>query len=117
MNPDFQWMPDQASTLAPQVDHLYYFLSALTAFFTVLIFLMIVYLGLKYRRKSEVMPKLVHGNLSLEVAWTIIPTVIVIFIFGWSATLFVRMSRPPEAAPAAFGTSRCSSRRSLCRPG
>lgn len=98
MNPDFQWMPDQASTVAPQVDRLYYFLAGVTVFFTALIFLMIVFLGLKYRRKSEAMPPLVHGNLSLELAWTFIPLVIVMVIFGWGATLYVRMSRPPEAA-------------------
>jgi cytochrome c oxidase subunit II len=98
MNRDFQWMPDQASTLAPQVDHLYYFLVAVTVFFTVLIFVMIVYLGLKYRRKSEVMPALVHGNLKLEVAWTIVPLMFVIVMFVWGASLFVRMSKPPDTA-------------------
>ena len=97
MNKDFQWMPDQASSLAPQVDHLYYFLVAVTVFFTVLIFVMIVYLGLKYRRKSEVMPPGVHGNLTLEVVWTIVPFVFVIIMFAWSSSLFVRMSKPPES--------------------
>jgi cytochrome c oxidase subunit 2 len=98
MNPDFQWMPDQASTLAPEIDHLYYFLNGITAFFTVLIFVMIVYLGLKYRRKSEAMPPLVHGNFSLEMVWTLIPVVVVMVLFGWSSALFVRMSRPPASA-------------------
>ena len=98
MNTDFQIVPDQASTLAPQVDYLYYFLTAVTVFFTALIFLLIVYLGLKYRRKSEAMPAEVHGHMGLELAWTFIPLVFVTIMFGWSATLFVRMSRVPDNA-------------------
>ncbi|CAN5569270.1 cytochrome c oxidase subunit II [soil metagenome] len=98
MNEGFQFMPDQASSVAPQVDHLYYFLIAVTVFFTVLIFVLIVYLGLKYRRKSEAMPPHVHGNMKLEIAWTIVPMILVIVMFVWGASLFVQMSRPPANA-------------------
>ena len=34
-----QLFPDQASTIAPEVDHLLYYLLAVTVFFTVLIWL------------------------------------------------------------------------------
>ena len=45
--------PDQASTFAPDVDHLLYFLTAVTVFFSVLIFGAIFYFAIKYRRRSE----------------------------------------------------------------
>ena len=49
----FQLFPEQASTLAPEVDHLLYFLLAITVFFTVLIFGAIFYFAIRYRRRSE----------------------------------------------------------------
>ena len=50
---EFQLFPVQASTLAPEVDHLLYFLLAVTVFFTLLIFGAIFYFAIRYRRRSE----------------------------------------------------------------
>jgi len=94
--PQTQILPTQASTMAPQVDALYFFLVALTAFFTLLISAFVVYAAIKYRRRSpDEVGKAIHGNLKLEITWTVIPLVIVLFIFGWSARLFFTMARPP----------------------
>ena len=38
MDKGFQWWPEQASNFAPRVDALFNFLNAVTAFFTLLIF-------------------------------------------------------------------------------
>ena len=62
MNTDFRLFPDQASRLAPQVDALYLFLVLLSAFFTLLIFVLIVYFALKYRRRSEERPAEIHTD-------------------------------------------------------
>ena len=57
----FQLFPEQASTLAPEVDHLLYFLLAITVFFTLLIFGAIFYFAVRYRRRSEnELPHVVH---------------------------------------------------------
>ena len=45
--------PEQASTIAPEVDHLLYFLIAVTVFFSVLIFCAIFYFAIRYRRRSR----------------------------------------------------------------
>ena len=45
--------PEQASTFAPDVDHLTYFLLAVSIFFTVLIFTAIFVFAIQYRRRSE----------------------------------------------------------------
>ena len=44
---EFRLFPEQASTLAPQVDHLLYFLLAVTVFFTLLIFGAIFYFAIR----------------------------------------------------------------------
>lgn len=82
--------------MASRVDALYFFLVALTAFFTIVISAVVVYFALKYRRKArEEAGVPIHGNLLLEATWTGIPLLIVLFIFGWSASIFFSMARPP----------------------
>ena len=44
--------PEAASTMASRVDNLYFFLLALTAFFSVLIAGLIVYYAVKYHRRT-----------------------------------------------------------------
>ena len=45
-------LPQQASTMAARVDALYFFLIAVSSFFSLLIAGLIVYYAVKYRRRS-----------------------------------------------------------------
>jgi cytochrome c oxidase subunit 2 len=95
--------PDQASTIAQGVDHLYYFLTAIDLLFTAIIFLTIFYFALRYRRHSEEdKPPEIEGNIPLELAWTVIPLGLCIIVFLWGTNLFIQNSRPPEAAAEIF---------------
>jgi cytochrome c oxidase subunit 2 len=91
--------PETASTMAPRVDALYFFLIGLAVFFSLLIAGLITYYALKFRRRS---PRAIgaqsHGNLVLEIAWTAIPLLITMVIFVWGAGLYFAMSRPPDDA-------------------
>ncbi|HZP17454.1 MAG TPA: cytochrome c oxidase subunit II [Terriglobales bacterium] len=94
-----QLFPQQASAIAPEVDHLLYFLLAVTVFFTVGIFFAIAYFAVRYRRRSELeMPPEVHGSIALELTWTLIPTGLTMIMFVWGASLFMKMQLPPEDA-------------------
>jgi cytochrome c oxidase subunit II len=89
----------EASTMAPSVDLLMWFEIAVSAFFTGLIFVLLFYFAIKYRRKSkDEVPVQIHGSIPLEIIWTIIPTFIVIVMFVWGAELFIRDARPPRNA-------------------
>lgn len=100
---DFQLRPTEASSIARSVDHLFYFLTLVTLFFTVLIFGLIFYFMIKYRRRSDdEMPKPVETSLSLELAWTLIPTAICAVMFIWSSSLYFQNSRPPDASMEIF---------------
>jgi cytochrome c oxidase subunit II len=89
--------PVQASTIAPEVDHLLYFLLAVSVFFTVLIFAAIVYFAIRYRRRSEQeLPRVVHTGLALEIVWTVIPFGLTMVMFSWGAAIFFKESRPPD---------------------
>ncbi len=93
----FPFFPEQASTLAGRVDALYFFLVAISAFFSLLIAGMVVFLAVRYRRRSaDETGTAIHGSLALELTWTIIPLGIVIVIFFWSAEVYFSMARVPR---------------------
>jgi len=95
--------PERGSTIAEGVDHLHYFLTAITLIFTAIIFATIFYFAVKYRRQSENdKPPHIAGSLTLEILWTLIPTLLAFVTFVWSASLYFRNSRPPEAALEIF---------------
>jgi cytochrome c oxidase subunit II len=99
----FQFQPPAASSIADSVDHLYFFLTGITVFFTVLIFSIIFYFMIKYRRRPGQAPAPeTHTSMFLELSWTIIPSLICVVIFVWSSALFVRNARPPAKSREIF---------------
>jgi cytochrome c oxidase subunit 2 len=95
--------PPAASSIAEGVDKLLFFLTGITLFFAALIFSIIFYLMVKYRRRSEdEHPAETAENLPLELTWTLIPTALCAIVFIWSSSLYVRNSRPPAASTEIF---------------
>lgn len=92
----FRLFPERASTVSHQTDALYIFLCSITAFFTLLIFALIVGFCIKYRRRSATPPAPLHTDLRLELVWTAIPLIISLFIFFWGARVFFYIYRPPS---------------------
>jgi len=98
-----QFRPTDASTSAARVDHLYFFLTGLTLFFTFFIFATIFYFMIKYRRRSEEeRPPETQDSAALELTWIVIPSLICVFIFLWGASLFFAAARPPQGAMEIF---------------
>jgi cytochrome c oxidase subunit 2 len=99
MGPTFPLFPEQASTMAPHVDALYFYLLAVSGFFSLLIAVLVIVFAVKYRRRSEQeLPRAIEGSLKLEVAWSVIPLLIGLSFFFWGAKLFFAMNRPPNDA-------------------
>jgi len=92
---NFPLIPEQASTFAPDVDLMFYALTAFVALFTVGITLVLIVLGLKF--KAEPGRKSVHvENMKVELIWSAIPAVIAIIIFAWGAVLYFNYRNIPE---------------------
>jgi cytochrome c oxidase subunit II len=95
----FPLFPHQASTMAPRVDALYFYLVAVTVVFSLLIAIAILYFAIKYRRRSESeLPHGIEGSLKLEIAWSVIPLLFTLTFFFWGASIFFAMNRPPDDA-------------------
>lgn len=91
--------PEAASSIARQVDYLYAYLSVVTIVMTGLIFAVVFFFAIKYRRKSpNETPRQIHGSLVLEITWSIIPFVVMLSFFWWGAEIFFANATPPSNA-------------------
>ena len=99
--------PDQASTFAKDVDMLYFFILAVCSFFALAVAVSVIYFGLRYHRTHEgEIGARIEGSLPLELLWSVIPTIIAMFMFGWGATVFYHLRRPPEDAMQIYAVGK-----------
>ena len=99
MTTGFPLFPDQASTIAGRVDGIYLVLVGITAFFSTLIFVLVFYFAIKYRRKRpDEIPRPMHGSLRLELLWSIIPLFIALSLFAGGTAIFFRNADIPPGA-------------------
>lgn len=84
------------SEFVKSVDFAFFFIIGISVFFLVLITGLMIYFVIKYNRKRNPKAKNIHGNVTLEILWTAIPTVLVLFMFysGWVG--YKEMSSIPE---------------------
>lgn len=98
-NPNFHLLPEGASNLAGRVDALFWFLTAVSVFITLLILTLIVYFGIRYRRRTEdEVPPATPSYLSLEIGWTLATFAGAMVMFFWGTHLYIDMKRPVAGA-------------------
>jgi cytochrome c oxidase subunit 2 len=99
--------PEQASTLAPEVDNLYFFVVAVTAFFALLVAVVALIFAIKYRDETgEKVGSPIHGSVPLELGWSIIPFIISMAIFVWSTVVFFHIVRAPDQTMEIYSTGK-----------
>ncbi len=93
-----RWNGAGASTAAPDIDRLLDVMIVLSAFVFALVMVMLGYALYKFRAKpgDESDGEPIHGNTRLEVAWTLIPTIIVLFGAGYSWAVLDEIEEPAE---------------------
>jgi cytochrome c oxidase subunit 2 len=93
------FIPEAASTFARRVDALYFYLTGVTLFFTVLISVVLAFFVVKYRRRTPYeTPRPVAGSLKLETIWTVIPFLIAMSMFAWGTSVYFTQYRMPSNA-------------------
>jgi cytochrome c oxidase subunit 2 len=90
------WFPPQASTFAKEVDSFYMAILYISIFFFVLIVGTMAWFMIKFRRRPGYQgdSKALHNN-ALEITWTVIPTLIVCWIFARGVYGYMDMMTPP----------------------
>ncbi len=99
--------PDQASTFAKDVDALYFFIFAVSAFFALTVAVSVIYFGIRYHKTHDgEIGARIEGSLPLELLWSVIPTVIAMVMFGWGASVFYHLRRPPDDAMHIYAVGK-----------
>lgn len=94
-----QVLPNVGTEIAGKWDTLFYFLVLTSLFFFVLVIGLLVWFVFKYREKSvnQVVGNIIH-NQKLEFVWISLPTILVLFIFGWGWVVYDRLKNAPPGA-------------------
>ncbi len=96
---DMSFMPEQASTMASEVDALFLFLLAVTGFAALVVTGFVLTFSVRYRRRGDGrVPPRILGSARLETVWSVIPFLIFLVMFVWGARVYFAMARPPDDA-------------------
>lgn len=93
------WLPPPDSTTAPAMDRVFYFILWISVFFFAVVVVAMVYFVIVYRQRPghTAQPSPTHSN-PLEITWTIIPIIVVAFIFYAGFQAYMEMSTAPQNA-------------------
>ncbi len=93
------WLPEAASTIAPEVDALFYFVYWTSTVIFIGVVAAIVYFAFRYRRKDAAfVPPRVKENHLVETISIVIPTILVLIVFTWGFKVFVKLyAAPPDS--------------------
>lgn len=70
-----------ASNFVSSTDTTFFFIVSVSVFFLVVITFCMVYFVIRYNKKRHPKAKNIHGNIPLEITWTLIPTLLVMIMF------------------------------------
>lgn len=89
--------PQSSSTVADDVDRLFYFILMVSTLFFVVITSAMITFAIRYRSREGYVPagSANHSNL-LEIVWSVIPAALVAVIFLWGFFGYVRAQQAPE---------------------
>jgi cytochrome c oxidase subunit 2 len=99
---------DPHSTPAESIRHLSYFVLAITGLIFLVVFILLTYAVVKFRDKTmgaEREPAQVYGSTQIELAWTIIPILIVVVLFLATARVIHAIQDAPKPATAVEVTA------------
>lgn len=100
---DVPLFPEQASSVACEVDYLFFFFCIVCGGMAVLVAVLLIAFAFRYHRRAEDerTPR-ITGHDRLEWFWTIAPMFVFLVMFLWGAKLYTSVSIPPPDAPEVF---------------
>ncbi|MBA3540552.1 MAG: cytochrome c oxidase subunit II [Deltaproteobacteria bacterium] len=93
------WMPKAVNSAADTSDMMFIAVLALSIFFFSGITIAVVYFVIKYRHRPghKAQPSAGHND-ALEITWSIIPTIISVFLFWYGWKSYTHVVTPPTSA-------------------
>jgi cytochrome c oxidase subunit 2 len=74
------WLPENIATYGDQVDSLFHLIFWITTITFVLVQVTLIVFLVKYRYRPGRQATYTHGNNTLEIAWTVAPSLILVFL-------------------------------------
>ncbi|MBM3316675.1 MAG: cytochrome c oxidase subunit II [Candidatus Eisenbacteria bacterium] len=88
------------------VDATFYFIVAVSLFFLLLVTTLMIVFAVRYRRSRRPRAEQIEGHTLLEIAWTIIPLLLVLAMFHFGFEGFRALRSVPEGAMTVKVTGR-----------
>lgn len=98
---NYFWLPRQASTVAKDSDDLFNAILWICIFFFLLVTVLLVAFVIKFRhKKGEKRDVSASHSMTLEITWTVIPSIIVVFLYYYGFKQYMNLAvEPPNAYP------------------
>jgi cytochrome c oxidase subunit 2 len=88
----FFLVPAAVGRLGGEIDNLLIFITAIAVFFFVLTQGLLIYFVVRYRQSHRSQPAqgipYITGNLALETVWTVVPSLVLLAVFGYGYWVF-----------------------------
>jgi cytochrome c oxidase subunit 2 len=92
------WLPENVSTFGRDIDWLFHLIYAITGITFILVFATMLYFIVKYRDRPGRRALYTHGNTTLEIAWTVVPTLILVVLTFLSVPAWSKIKMQPSPA-------------------
>ena len=89
------WLPEGVTTTAPEIDRLFYLVLTVTGIAFCLVQVTLVWFLVRYRRREGRRATYTHGNTVVEIVWTVIPTLILVFLAFHSQRVWAKVRGTP----------------------
>jgi cytochrome c oxidase subunit 2 len=91
------WLPPApVSTFGARIDQMYYFILWITGIIFVLTESALIYFSIRYRRQDGKKAYYTHGNTRIEIIWTTIPALILLYMGFASQNLWSELRQPTK---------------------
>ncbi len=92
-------LPQAASSIAPSVDRLFYIILGITGFFFFVVEGALLWFVWRYRHRPGRTATYIHGNTTVEIIWTVVPAIILIWLTFSSQRLWAAIREHVPANP------------------
>jgi cytochrome c oxidase subunit II len=93
------WLPENVSTYGRDIDWLFHLIYWITGITAILVFVTLVAFLVLYKDRPGRRARYTHGNTTLEIVWTVVPSLILVILTFLSAPAWskIKMSAPPPS--------------------
>ena len=93
------WLPENVSTYGRDIDWLFHLIYYITGITAILVFVAMLAFLVMYRDRPGRRARYTHGNTTLEIVWTVVPSLILVILTFLSAPAWsrIKIQAPPAS--------------------